>query len=627
MIMPGSMRLLATAALAPAALAPAAAFAQAEASPETRRAEAPPAGGDDMVVTAQPREQRLLDVPISVSAMSGEALETQGVTQPTQLAGFVAGLQIVNQGPVARFAIRGITLNEFGDANEPPVAFYSDDVYIASTAAIRSTFFDVSRVEVLRGPQGTLFGRNATGGLVQVISNSPGASFGGNVGAQYGSFDQLLVNGAVDIPIAPWLKTRFSGIFDRDDGWQRNVFNGNRWARTNSLAVRGIADIELSSAVTDRVKVQVGRTRDVSPGFGFNGLFADNGLGAQCSNEDILAALCFTRAGYRDPDPDPRHIQSDLVEPRHHVDTLGIDNTLKYDGDGFAMTAITAFQRTRRLYEDDVDSTPLPMFGSRFRSTRKQFSQEVRFSGESGRVTYLLGGYFFYERVGPASTVLYQAIPILNRTIGLRNDFRLTTDAWAGFGQLNYALSDDVTLTAGGRYSTEVKRLSISDDFTQPSYTGRERAKADRFTWKLGLDWRPAPGWLTYASVATGFKSPAFNTTLVGPGGSVPSRPEKNISYEIGVKGETADRRFSLSAATFYTDYRDFQIIAVPTNAPIPLAVLRNADKAEIYGVEAETVLRPVPGLRIVAALGVASWTMIIPRIEPIDWRRGDVGA
>lgn len=187
-------------------------------------------------------------------------------------------------------------------------------------------------------------------------------------------------------------------------------------------------------------------------------------------------------------------------------------------------------------------------------------------------------------------------------TYGIQNQFSQTTEAGAGFAQVDYDILSNLTVTGGIRYSKEKKTLLISDDFATPTYTNFERATASRVTWKAALNWKFVPDWLVYASVSTGFKSPAFNTTLSVDGGSKPAAPEKSTNYEIGIKGQTADRKLQISSAIFHTEYRDFQVVTIPDNAVVSTTVLLNADGAKIWGAELEVNARPVSGLTLNAS-------------------------
>ena len=555
----------------------------------------------DIVVTAQRREQRLLDVPVAVSAVTGDTLQAAGVRQATDITKLIPGLNVQNAGPISVFSVRGISLQDYGDSNESPIAFYVDDVYIAALAGTTGQMFDTDRVEVLRGPQGTLFGRNATGGLIQIVSKKPTREFAADASVQYGSYDQVIVEAGVGGPIADGIRFRSSGIFNRDDGWQRNVTTGTRLAKTNSWALRQLVDIDVTENFTASLNVHGGRTNNIAPGYGFRGTLNPLDLSQSCSQEAIIALQCVNGESFRDPDPDPRHAYSDRSAPKSRVRNFGTSATLRWAVGDVDVTSITAYERTEKSYQEDADASPQELFSVDYNADRKQFSQELRANGKSGRLNWVAGLYYFKERLDDGLVSVPTLVPFFG-TYGLQNQFRQRSEAGAAFAQFDYELVDGVTATGGIRYSKETKELVISDDFAAPTYVNDERVTVDRITWKAGLNWKFDPQWMSYASVSTGFKSPAFNTTLSLDGGSKSSKPETNTNYEIGLKGQTSDRKYQVSTAVFYTKYRDFQLVDIPDDAVVPASTLLNAQGARILGAEVEVNARPVDSLMLNAS-------------------------
>ncbi len=184
-------------------------------------------------------------------------------------------------------------------------------------------------------------------------------------------------------------------------------------------------------------------------------------------------------------------------------------------------------------------------------------------------------------------------------TLGLQNQFQVATQAGAAFGQLDYDIVPDVTLTAGIRYSVETKHLNITDNTAAPSYVENDGTTVRMPTWKVGVDWRFIDDWLAYATISTGFKSPAFNTSGVTAGQSAASEPERNTNYEIGFKGTADSNRIQFTSAAFYTNYRQFQLVDANPSDVIPITLLINIPKAEIYGLEGEIDTKPLPGLSV----------------------------
>jgi len=502
-----------------------------------------------------------------------------------------------NTGPIPVFSIRGVTLNDFGPANESPIAVYVDDVYLAVPNAATGQMFDVSRIEVLRGPQGTLFGRNATGGLVQIVSNKPTTTWQGNASVQYGSYDQVVLQGAIGGPITDRLRVRLAGTFDHDNGWQYNEVTGTRLAATRSYAARLLVDYDITDSLTSETNVHVARQNNITPGYYSRGEY-DPATGDLCSAGQILANACSSPGGARVANPRADRASSDIAKPINYFRNYGARETLKFKGESVNITSVTGYESNKKYYEEDSDGSPDPVFFSITAANREQFSQELRLDGAVGHLRWLAGAYYFHEKLSNGLTSLPQFIPLYG-TYGNQTEYYGSTDSGAGFINGDYDISSTVTVTAAGRLSTEKKKLTISDDFGTPTFIDNVSAKTTRFTWKLGAQWKFQPDWMAYANVSTGFKSPAFNVMLIFEGGALASQPEKDINYEIGIKGAAFDRKLQLSVAAFYLDYKDFQIITIPPGTGNVSTQLVNADKATIYGLDFETHAKPIHGLDI----------------------------
>ncbi len=559
-----------------------------------------PAASDSVeviVVTAQRRAEKVTDVPASITAVTGATLDALGVKSVDQLANLVPGLSFSNTGPIPVFSIRGITLNDYGFTNESPIALYVDDIYMAAPGSASSQMFDIDRVDVLRGPQGTLFGRNATGGLIQVVSKKPTADVEGEASIQYGSYNQVVATGALGGPISDRFRVRAAFTYDRDDGWQKNVVTNTRQAKTDVWAARVIADLDVTSRLSAETNVHGGIQDNVTPGYYNRGEFDPLSF-APCATADILANACVSPFGSRDPNPNPRTVYSDVANPPNRNTTLGASETLTYTADDYTVTSISAYEFSDKYYMEDSDGSPDPLIQSSNTVKRSQYSQELRLNGQTERMRWVVGGFLFYESERDGFVTLQQIVPLYG-TYGNQDQYFQSSHSAAMFGQVDYDLAPDVIATGGLRYTSERKSLTISDDFAAPTFVDHDRASADRLTWKAGLQWHFQPDWLLYANVSTGFKSPASNTTLIFQGGGIAAKPEKDTNYEIGVKGEAFDHRLQISAAGFYLAYRDFQLITIPPGSTGATSVLLNAKSATIYGVDGEINAVPVDDLTL----------------------------
>jgi iron complex outermembrane recepter protein len=588
----------------------------------------------DVVVTAQRRQERLMDVPVSVSAISGATLAETGIRETRDITQLAPGITFNDSGPNDTFAIRGVSLNDDGDSNESPIAFYRDDVYIAALGGIQSAMFDVNRVEVLRGPQGTLFGRNATGGVVQLISNKPTDTYSGAISVQYGSYNQVILNGAFGGPINDSIRERTAFTYDRDDGWQHNLVTDTRAAKANNWAVRELVDADLTDKLTLEFNVHVAINHDVLPIYGSRGIYnASSGTfnyntqvatGQLCTQTQViaLARQCTNFFGFRNPNPTPTTVYSVLAAPASNIRNYGGSATLKYAGGWFDLTSISAYEYSKKWYNEDGSPGPELDDVDPWGATRAQISQELRASGELEVAHWTAGLYYFTEHLTDGYWGIVNLVPILG-TYGYQNQYSERTNAGAAYAQADYKISPEVTVTTGIRYSEESKTLNITDSYAAPTYFEEDKAKAHATTWKAALEWKFVPDWMTYASISTGFKSPGFNTTGVIAGDSVPSKPEHITTYEIGLKGSFWDNRVKTTSAIYYNHYKDFQLVdfvSVPGSL-YQLTRLINIPLARTHGAELDVDVTPIRHLNFDLNASYTESKIVAPGIYdgPVD--------
>ena len=591
----------------------------------------------DIVVTAQRREQRLQDVGIAITALPAKALTDLNITNATDLTRAVPTLKM-NAYSTAQvvFNIRGVSQNDYGDQQEPPVAVYQDDTYSSSINLASFPTFDLARVEVLRGPQGTLFGRNATGGAVQFISNQPSKDFGGYASATVGSYGQLTTEGALTGPITDTLQFRLAGIRDRDKGYIKNI-NPGLPARgaNNHWALRGILAWQPAPTLSARLTLRYLR----APKERQAGLYS---LVAGCPNAqlqgEVLAptdSCAFwgsgpgeTGAGYRNDAINParggnpyRTAATDpsYVDRRVFGASLRLEAKLAYDLD---LISITDYQHGRKFYTEDGDSSPAAGVYFYQGSKIDQLSQEIRLQAKLGANQLSLGAYGLLvdgHYTGKYADLFYGYDPTVA--------FSQKTKSFAFFAQDEWKIAEQVKLIGGVRYWHDSRRgryfgsepsTGVSITFnpnqvaygsfgvTQPS-TGVISTPSDAtpsfsgVTARAEIDYKPVDRVLLYASYNRGSKSGGFtfSTGTPFPGGEVatlngiPYRPEKLDAYEVGAKTTLAPGT-TLNLAAFYYDYHDYQAFAqygaVQTVVNLP---------AKSRGIEAEFVTRPLRGLTL----------------------------
>ncbi|HKP79941.1 MAG TPA: TonB-dependent receptor [Phenylobacterium sp.] len=561
---------------------------------------------DEVVVTAQKREQNLQDVGLSVTAIGENGIKAIGRQDVTALAGLAPGLQVNQYSPtITVFNIRGVSQNDFADSQEAPIAFYNDEVYVSALGAISGQTFDLERVEVLRGPQGTLFGRNATGGLVQIISKRPTRTLEGFATVTGGSYDQFATEAAISGPLADWARARVSFTSNRHDGYIENRI-GPDLGNSRFYGGRMQLEADVGSAGLLRLKVQGLRNDNETSGGAYTHVaagFDDDGLGfALPANVDFWGTCpgCDV-AGYREPDNDPF---TGSFDRRGFFDRKYWTATARYEHDfgDVDLTSITDYQSLRKRYGEDSDMSPLPVFNYDTAQDLFQVSQELRLAGKVDRLTWLAGVYGLRIKTNNAYRV--DAAPIL----GFVDDYggSQKTDSLAAFGQVEYALTDAFTAIVGYRYSWDWKeyRFTHAENgvvdfvFTPGAYPDLAKQSYKNYSGKVELDYRPAEGVLLYASVNRGTKSGGFGVQAFAPFDptALPYDQEVLTNTEGGFKLTLADRRVTLNGSIFRYHYKDYQAFII-----VGLSQQVTNRPAEVKGFDLDVAARITPELQLSA--------------------------
>ncbi|PKP94821.1 MAG: TonB-dependent receptor [Alphaproteobacteria bacterium HGW-Alphaproteobacteria-16] len=592
------------------ALAPAA-YAQSATAADTEIQE--------IVVTAQNRQQNVQDVPIAMTVVSGEQLESQGVTDFTAVQRAAPSLQITNDTNLTKVSIRGVGTLNHGPTADQSIAVNIDGEYINRPTILNAALFDLDRVEVLRGPQGTLYGRNSTGGAVNFITRKPGSDFAVNLSGTYGSYNLVTIEGGVDVPLGDFGAIRVSGIFTDRDGYFRhenalpqvNSYvprdlgrsgDDHRWGGRVSLRLTPVAGLTID-AVYERVESRVNLAAQAWRDLNAAGVNAGTGPGCangwvevgpatpgtQCipQNTNLLAGVNrkvydSTRSGIG-----YHHQNSDAVRGRIAYD-FG-DISLTYTG-GYRESFSTSLITLSPVYITRNYGLP----------TKTQ-SHELRLNGTTSGITWQTGVFLFDEKVS-SNQGLYS--PLIGPNGGYVNYFIQPVHArsFSAFGQVEVPLADQITAVGGVRYTRDKKTgrvenygfrantglvelpastspVYVPTPFTPPPFEG------DKITWLAGLNYEPNADTLIYAKVSTGYKGGGFDAS----GKSF--QPETNTAYEAGAKfqfGPTSQHIFNV--AGFYYDYTDLQTDILLN--PGVGAQTFNAGKATIWGIEAEARFR-----------------------------------
>jgi len=550
--------------------------------------EARQGGLDEIVVTAERRETSLQKTPVAVSALGGEFIRDARIDDVSDVTTKVPGL-VINYvtGTQAQIALRGAGSQVDGPFADQAVAIFVDDVFIGEEAGIDFDLFDIERIEVLRGPQGTLFGRNVVGGAVNIITRSPSSNPDAVIEATYGRFDQLDIRGMVSGPlILDTLAAQLSFSSKNSDGAFYNATTGNRVGAADEQSMR----LKFRFTPNDRTK------------FDLTGNYSRNkGFGAPADLSGDVGSIAMF-------DPSPNVVNMN-VDGGYNRKTWGVTGRLEHDFNGIVLTSISAYREGEHETVFDTDATAFRTIEFTQRNDIQQFSQELRLTGESDALQWVAGLYYLNLDITKIEDVFVAGAPgsILEAITGGATfpeqlGQEAHTRSYAAYAQGTYSLTDRLRATAGLRYSYDKKfgrafciipGIQCGEVYDVPL-----SESWDAFTPKFTLDYDLADDALVYATVSRGFKGGGFPASSPDPASAVvPYNPEYAWNYEIGLKSRFLDNRLQANITAFRVEYSDLQTQQLD-GARI---IIRNAGKAHVNGIELELAARPVPQLDLFA--------------------------
>ena len=603
---------------------------------------------EEVTVTARKRAESLQDVPIAVTAFTGDTLQDKGLINIAQVADWTPGLEMDPTAAISGSSatlttfIRGIGMSDFLLTIDPGVGLYVDDVYVSRSVGGLIDLLDVERVEVLKGPQGTLFGRNTIGGAVSLHSRDPGFETAGTLSATVGTDNRLDLRARVELPMTDNLTSSFAFSSKTQDGYGKRLpfpddynpktvpagtapdayYDGNVYGNgsalgevnTQSFRAKFLYDQESWQA---RLAVDVSRARETAPASTLLGFAPTYGTGAALADAHNAAVLGLLAPGLPPIDSliyDDRWITGD-----EHTTYGNAFSQSDYDLYGIALTidssyswgefkSITAYRDLESEFGRDGDSSPIILDHTHNRYEHQQFSQEFQFTGLAmeDRLSWLAGFYYFqeegYDRVqvplGLEVDLGATGLPgtVINLWLDEANDVENTSVAT--FAQLTYDFTDKLSATAGVRYTRDekdynpvhvtqgVNPIELLIDSASVTFTDT----SPRFS----LDYRWSDQVFTYASYSAGFKSGGYTGRTVDPQAGVrPFQPEEAQTWEAGIKLDFSSIR--INAAVFTTDYSNLQIINQEGITPITV----NAGESNIDGMEIEIMAMPTPNLQL----------------------------
>jgi iron complex outermembrane receptor protein len=631
---------------------------------------------EEIVVTAQFREEKLQTTPIAITAFTADNLETRGVSTVTDLDAMVPNTVIqplgAGWGSTMAAFIRGVGLGDNILSFEPGVPIYVDDVYMGRPQGAIFDLLDLERVEVLRGPQGTLFGKNAIGGTVRLISKRPSGDGSGSMSLTIGSFNRIDARGSADVTLVDdRVFARFSFSSKKADGFFKvldyecvngagtlgdggpgfagypGIVLGTQVAPGKGCVVDTLQDENVQSGraafrflINDAVELNVigdvTNQRQKGPGDKYTIIDGANGLNAAWNA--VFVANVFGN----DPSGNPigwdsRFVTNDLYsnysrydDPLTHRSVPNINNlnhwgvsaTLEWKlSDTMRLKSVTSYRRFWNNFGRDSDGSPLPNNSTYDESTHRQTTEEIQLTGTAGGLDWA-GGFFYYDAYDTN-----RGFDFLYPTFIYQHDSfdRQTTKNWAAFAQGTYHVNDQLSATLGGRYTDDKKDATIyRADF--PEIGGAVvindkfvPTKANNTDVTVSVDYQWSDTLMTYIKYATGFKGGGFSPRPSTALQTEPFKPEKMKTLELGAKSELMDRRVRLNGALFYSNYTNQQTFAQQcepgTGGPGEPSCINwfrevNAGKAHIWGVEGELQAEPIDHFRIESSFGYVNYNL-----------------
>jgi iron complex outermembrane receptor protein len=536
----------------------ASASAQTQPAAEPQQAETQETTSGEIVVTAQRREERLSQVPLSITAVTSEQLSRSGIVGTTDLASVTPGLQFPVNGAFAQPTIRGIGTTVTSAGSDPNVALYVDGVYMPSQAGNVFNFNNIERIEVLKGPQGTLYGRNATGGAINITTFQPSFTPVARISASYGSFDEVRLNAYASAPLTDTIAVALAALYVDDNGYSRDVVRDVPLSTYDERGVRGKILINPTDTLSITFAGDWSRKTDLS------------GYSLKPLNGNTAQPIAIS--------PNPRDIALSFT-PNFTTQSFGGSVVAHLAIGDYDLSSVTSLRKVDGNFVTDLDRTHVANQRASFDTQQKTFTQEVTLaSGNSGTFSWVGGVFYYHDRADNMNLVT-------NGASGVRG--RITTDAIAGFAEGTIKPFDRLSIVGGIRYSTEQRHFEASRVTGTPS-TLDTSVRYHAWTPRASVRYSLSDDLNIYATYSNGFKSGTYNISAFT---AVPVRPEKVDAFEIGTKFYSHGVTFS--AAAFDYSYDDIQIQALQITTG--LTALTNAAKAKIRGFEAQ-LSTPVGG-------------------------------
>lgn len=632
-----------------------AAHGQSSAPPPADSA-APPKNGalEEVTVTAQRRSQNLQNVPIAVTALSAKDIAQQQVNETADIPRLVPNMfanNVVGTGSGNVYFLRGLGQTESFPTFDPQVGTYVDDIYIGRESGSNFGLYDASQIQVLRGPQGTLFGRNSTGGAILITLAKPAPNFGGYLDIGYGAYNRVFGRGSVDVPVSSDILTKFSFYGIRDDGYVKDEATGDRLNAHGDWGVREAVTIAPHSLenVTWNLSADLSHTAynadqntpvngDRVSYSGFGDLGAPvSVIGGSAAIADFEKIMKQSFSG---------------VANGEDFKSGGAMSNIQIDFDAGKLNVISGFRDQSQISANDFpfpgasgpivpyDNNELGQFGIVLNSSDRQYSQELKWTGKFADVlTYTVGGFYLYEENSSdfieTLTVPAGAKSVFGFELSPAEHFHNTTQSQAVYSQADYKIVEPLTLTVGARLTHEDKAYRVnaagySDGALAlgPSYNtadvlaagNRTKLQTDQLTPRFALEYRIDPQLMTFLSATRGFQGGGWNSLSAAADTVTAFGPETLWTYEAGERYRTPDEKLQINADVFYNDVHNYQLITLgPGTANF---VTENAAGMHAYGFEADVAYKPIPALTLGGNLGLEQGHYVDPSANTLQQQK-----
>ena len=572
-------------------------------------------GIEEITVTAQKREQSTQEISLSISAFGEAELREYGFKNLFDVAQHAPNVHLISyfDNSKPEIIIRGMgPQGLFSSFEQVPVGVYYDEVFSGSRSAHLAQMFDLERVEILRGPQGTLYGRNTTGGAINFISRKPGDKFTAEGSVTYGKFDELNFEGGMDIPLSDTLALRISGVKRDRDGYTKNISGipgtPDRLQDIDNWGARGILQWTPSDTTEWTLNVHGFSSDTHSPAI-------HGEIGQGRGEPNVITGFV---------EPEDFHTLSIDTAPQENIDTWGVSLTGVFDLGNFTVTSITAYEDVEAFELEDTDASPFFVQVFSVPDDLWQFSQELRLSSTTAGVDWVAGGYYYTDNLKANNFFDGFRDPLFGVASGFEADNFLDQDTenWAIFADVRWPVFEKITLNGGIRYTSEDKEIDADATvkiffpdgmggevpFLIPTIVdGHVETDADDVTGRAAIEWTPTEDIMIYGSYGRGFKSGGFNSqAFANISELAPYDPEIVDAFEIGIKSSWFDNRLIFNAVLFHQKTKDLQSLIVIDDPLLgPLFFVRNAAKATNKGAEIDLRARPVDGLDMALGIGL----------------------